>query len=149
MRAWELHQQDPKRWTQSRIAEALGVTQGAVSQWLKAAREGEGSKALLRRFPPGGVPRLNEEQLQQLDKWLRAPGGASAHGFVGEVWTRPRVAHLIERRFGVKYHPSQVGRILRKMGFSLQKPVKQAHQRDEAAVQRWVETEWPTLKKSG
>ncbi len=143
LRAWELHE---KGWNQSRIAEALGVSRGAVSQWFKAATT-IGPNALLRRFAPGGVARLNSEQLQQLEVCLRE--GASAHDFVGEVWTRPRVAQLIENRFGVKYHPSQVGRILRKIGFSPQKPVKQALQRDEVAVERWVEEEWPTLKKSG
>jgi transposase len=148
LRAWELHQEG---WSQIRIAEALGVTRGAVSKWFKAVREGGGRpQTLLRRFAPGGVPRLNQEQLLQLDKWLRQQGGgATAFGFVGEVWTRPRVAHLIESRFGVKYHPSQVGRIMRKMGFSLQKPIRVAHQRDEVAVERWIKEEWPTLKKSG
>ena len=148
LRAWELHKQG---WTQQRIAEALGVTQGAVSQWLKAVRVlGTGTtQALLRRPSPGAPARLNQSQLHQLDEWLRAERGATAFGFVGEVWTRPRVASLIEERFGVKYHPSHVGRILRKIGFSLQKPIKQANQRDEAAVERWIKEEWPTLKKSG
>jgi transposase len=145
LRAWELHKEG---WSQVRIAEALGVSRGAVSKWFKAATT-DGPQALLRRFAPGGVSRLNQEQLLQLDGWLRQEGGASAFGFVGEVWTRPRVARLIEGRFGVKYHPSQVGRILRKMGFSPQKPVKQARQRDEASVERWINEEWPALKKSG
>jgi transposase len=146
LRAWQLHEQG---WTQQRIAEALGVTQGAVSQWLKAVRTLGTTEALLRRPSPGAPARLNQSQLHQLDEWLRAAGGATALGFVGEVWTRSRVASLIESRFGVKYHPSHVGRILKKIGFSLQKPIKQANQRDEAAVEQWIKEEWPTRKKSG
>jgi transposase len=145
LRAWELHQQG---WSQLRIAQALGVTQGAVSQWLKLAITSEtGPQALLRRLAPGRAPRLNQAQLQQLAQWVRE--GASTHGFWGEVWTRNRVAQLIESRFAVKYHPSQVGRILKKIGFSLQKPIRQAHQRDEAAVEQWINQHWPTLKKNG
>ena len=145
LRAWELHQLG---WTQRRIAQALGVSTGAVCKWFKAATH-QGPKALLRRASAGGPSRLSSEQLQQLAGWLREQGGATSHGFMGEVWTRPGVAHLIEARFAVKYHPSQVGRILKKMGFSRQKPVKQARQRDPQAVKAWVEEQWPALKKNG
>lgn len=144
LRGWELHKQG---WSQQRIAGALGVTQGAVSRWLKAATLEGGPQALLRRLPPGGTPRLTAEQLEQVGEWVRQ--GAVAQGLWGEVWTRERVGKLIEHRFGVKYHPSHVGRLLKKLGFSLQKPLKVARQRDEEAVERWKQEEWPTLKKSG
>src|SRR5918996_4370595 len=61
-RAWELHQ---KGWKQQAIAEALGVTQGAVSQWLKRVKEG-GVEGLRHRPPPGAAPRLSSEQREQL-----------------------------------------------------------------------------------
>ena len=101
LRAWELHQ---KGWKQQAIAEALGVTQGAVSQWLKPAQDG-GVAGLRHRPPPGATPRLSPEQRDQLLELLAQ--GAEAFGFPGEVWAQPRVAALIRDRFGVSYDPSQ------------------------------------------
>ena len=84
LRAWELKQ---KGWTQQRIAEALGVSKGAVSQWMKRARQG-GVRALKRQPAPGASPRLSEEQRTKLPELLER--GAEAHGFRGEVWTYAR-----------------------------------------------------------
>jgi len=81
LRAWELHQQG---WTQEQIAQALGVTQGAVSQWITRARQG-GAVALQARPLPGAAPRLNPEQLQQLPTYLAyLEQGAQAWGFSGD-----------------------------------------------------------------
>ena len=141
LRAWELRGQG---WKPARIAEALGVTRGAVSQWFKKADE-EGMEGLYARKAPGPKPRLGEEQLAQLPALLKQ--GAEAHGFRGEVWTCPRVAQVIQRQFGVTYTQQQVGKILRKIGWSRQKPVSRASQRDEAAIASWREDTWPALKK--
>ena len=141
-RAWELRQEG---WTQQRIADALGVTQGAVSQWLKQAREGGGPEALRRRKAPGARPRLTPQQLARISELLER--GAEAHGFRGDVWTRERVGKVIEREFGVSYHPTHVGRILRDLGWSWQKPVGSASQRNEAAIQQWRDERWPELQK--
>jgi len=81
LRAWDLHQQG---WTQQQIAGALGVTQGAVSQWLKRARL-HGITALRDHPAPGAIPLLNVEQQAQLVALLSA--GAEAFGFRGAVWT--------------------------------------------------------------
>src|SRR5919205_2999944 len=89
LRAWALHQQG---WMGKTIAAALGVSQGAVSQWLKRAREG-GVEALYAQPPPGPTPRLTTEQLAQLPSLLAR--GAAALGFIGEVWTAKRVAAVI------------------------------------------------------
>ena len=73
--------------------------------------------------------------------------GAEAHGFRGDVWTRERVGKVIEREFGVSYHPTHVGRILRDLGWSRQKPVESASQRNEAAIRRWRDERGPELQK--
>ena len=73
--------------------------------------------------------------------------GAEAHGFRGKVWTCERVADLIDREFGVRYHPAHVSRLLRALGLSLQKPARRADQRDEEAIEHWKENRWPELKK--
>jgi transposase len=125
------------------IAAALGVSKGAVSQWLKRAREG-GAESLYSQPPPGPTPRLTTEQLAQLPHLLDL--GAEAFGFIGEVWTAKRVAAVIQEEFGVRYHPDHVGRLLRAAGWSPQKPIRRATQRDEAAIERWTTERWPALQ---
>jgi transposase len=140
-RAWELKQQG---WKQNAIARALGVTPGAVSQWIKRARE-EGPESLRRRVASGPRPRLSAEQRRQLPQLLAQ--GAEAYGFRGAVWTRARVAEVIQREFGVTYDVSHVGRILRDCGWSLQKPMRRAKQRDEEAIRAWEEEHWRGVEK--
>lgn len=140
LRAWELH---TGGWSGARIAEALGVTRGAVSQWLRRAREGGGREALRTVPRPGRQPKLTTEQRAQIPGLLTR--GAEAHGFIGDVWTTDRVAMVIKRTFGVGYHPAHVSRLLRQLGWTVQKPVVRATQRDEAAVTAWRDVEWPAL----
>src|SRR3712207_648914 len=141
LRAWELKQQG---WSQGEIACALGVTEGAVSQWMKRAREG-GVEGLRKRTSPGAASRLSEQQRAQLKEVLVQ--GALAHGFRGAVWTCERVGDVIRKEFGVVYHPAHVSRLVRALGLSLQKPARQANQRDDEAVRLWKEERWPELKK--
>jgi transposase len=141
MRAWELHEQG---WKQKDIAAALGVTEGAVSQWLKKARE-QGMEALRHQPAPGATPKLSPEQRAQLPALLAK--GAEAFGFRGQVWTTARVAQMIQQQFGVSYHPAHCSRLLRSLKQSRQKPIQKASQRDEAAIQRWKEQRWEELKK--
>jgi transposase len=122
LRAFELKQQG---WSQQRIAEALGVSKGAVSQWTKRARDGGGAQALKRRPAPGARPRLSEQQRMKLPELLER--GAEAHGFRGEVWTCERVAIVIRKEFGVSYHPAHVSRLLKALRQSLQKPQRRAN----------------------
>ena len=141
LRAWELKQ---KGWKQKDIAEALGVSDGAVSQWLARAREG-GVEALRSNPAPGPTRKLNDEQLEKLPGLLAR--GAQHFGFREDVWTQPRVVWLIQREFGVTYHPAHVGRILKRLGWSRQKPIERASQRDEEAIERWRTEKWVELKK--
>lgn len=140
-RAWELHQQG---WKQRDIAAALGVTPGAVSQWLKLAGE-EGIEALRRHPAPGRQPRLSAEQRAQVPTVLAK--GAEAFGFRGDVWTTTRVATVIDDVFGVRYHPAHVSRLLRAIAWSVQKPIQRATQRDEAAIAAWYTERWPAIKR--
>jgi transposase len=141
LRAWELKQEG---WNQQKIADALGVSKGALSQWIKRGRE-EGLDGLRRRIAPGAIPRLSAQQRASLAELLAR--GAPAHGFRGDVWTCQRVAEVIHREFGVSYHPAHVSRLLKKLRLSLQKPERRANQRDEEAIERWKEERWPELKR--
>jgi transposase len=101
--------------------------------------------ALTAQKATGAPPRLTAAQLAHLPDLLRQ--GAEAHGFVGDVWTSDRVAVLIERTFGVRYVASHVRRLLKQLGWSRQKPIRRATQRDEAAIATWAEERYPALKK--
>jgi transposase len=144
LRAWELHEAG---WSQAAIAEALGVTPGAVSQWMRRARDGGGPEALRRHPAPGAACRLSEAEQAQVQAWLRE--GPEAHGYRGELWTRRRVAQLIARKLGVRYHPGHVSKLLQQWAMSPQKPERRAQQRDEAAIERWRRERWPAIKKDG
>lgn len=105
LRAWALHQQG---WTQTAIAQAFGVTQGTVSQWLKRGRYA-GESGLRRRPAPGAQARLSDAQRVEFTTLLAH--GAEAFGFLGAVWTRTRVVAVIHRHFGVRYHHAHVMRL--------------------------------------
>jgi transposase len=140
LQAWQLKQQG---WSQRQIAEALGVSEGAVSQWMKRAREG-GPEALRHRSPPGAPRRLSADQLAQLPDLLQR--GPQAYGFRGELWTRGRIAAVIQLESGIAYHSRHVGRLCQAIRWSPQKPARRARQRDEAAITRWRQETWPALK---
>ena len=139
--AWKLKELG---WQQKDIAVALGVSEGAVSHWMKRGREG-GVEALEAHPPKGVSPRLTAEQKAQLPALLAK--GAEAYGFRGEAWTASRVAEVIFRTFGVRYHRDHVGRLLRQAGWSRQQPIERASQRDEEAIKQWSEERWPAIKK--
>jgi transposase len=141
LQAWRLKQ---RGWPQRQIAEALGVSQGAVSQWMTRARE-EGPDALRHRPPPGAPRRLSAEQLTRLPELLHR--GPKAYGFRGELWTRGRIATVIQREYGISYHPRHVGRLCQAIRWSPQKPARRARQHDDAAIAHWREQTWPALKK--
>lgn len=141
LRAWDLWQQG---WKQKDIATALGVTKGAVSQWIKRGRE-KGVDDLRRRTAKGAKARMSTEQQAQLPLILL--NGAEAFGYRGNVWTGQRVAEVIKRVFGISYHSDHCSRLLRQMGWSVQKPIERATQRNEEAIQRWKEQQWPALQK--
>jgi transposase len=141
MRAWELHEQG---WKQKDIAAALGVTEGAVSQWITKGKA-QGPEALRHHPSPGAPPKLRPEQLAQVPGLLAR--GAEAFGFRGQVWTAARVAQVIKREFGVSYHPTHCSRLLHTIKHSRQKPTERATQRDEAAIQLWREHRSVALKK--
>src|SRR5262245_24594192 len=83
------------------VARLLGVDRRSVRRWNAAFRV-EGSSGLAARPVPGRPLKLTERQRERLEALLRR--GASASGFESDLWTCPRVAQLIRRRFGIRYH---------------------------------------------
>ena len=74
--------------------------------------------------------------------------GPRAHGFRTDLWTLPRVARVIKQLTGVQYHPGHVWRLLGAIDWTLQRPAKRAKERNEAAIQHWITTRWPAVKKT-
>lgn len=142
LRAWELHRQG---WSQRAIATALGVTPGAVSQWLSVARLG-GPAALRARCVPGAPTHLTAAQRDQIPDFLWH--GPEAYGFRGAVWTTTRVARVLTEEFGVTYSKTHIARLLKALGWTPQLPIERARQRDEAAIAHWRTTVWPQLYAS-
>jgi transposase len=141
LRAFQLKQDG---WKQCDIATALGVSEGAVSQWMQRARQG-GATALRHTPAPGPSTRLESWQRLALCEMLSV--GAEAFGFRGQVWTGRRVTALIAHTLGIGYHPGHVTRLLKQWGFTLQKPQQQAGQHDQAVIDQWRAETWPALKK--
>lgn len=122
----------------------LGIPKSTLSRWL--ARFDAENPDWYKSLPPGGTQgKLGEDDLRRLVEELNK--GCAAQGFEGEIWTRRRVGAVIERLFGVKYDPSHVGRLLKKAGWSLQRPTKQARQRSEGRVQKWYAEDIDRIKK--
>jgi transposase len=129
---------------QAEVARQLEVSSQAVSVWHARWKEG-GTEALYSRGPSGPAPRLSDAQLATIEQALLE--GATAHGFTGELWTLNRVATVIERLTGVRHHPAWVWALLRhRLGRSVQRPVRRAAERDQAAIDRWVKERWPKIK---
>lgn len=141
LRVWEMHQQGYK---QSEIAAALGLTQAGVSQIIKRAKSG-GQAALRQRKPKGAPAKLSLEQ--KADLLAKLKQGAEAHGYAGDVWTTERIAQFIQKEYGVQYHPDYIGPLLRTCGWSVQRPIVRASQRDETAIAQWRDERWPAIEK--
>lgn len=132
-------------WKQKQIAEALDVSQGAVSQWKKRY-ELEGSACWKDKFIPGAPAKLSAEDEQALKKLIL--NGAVAWGFEGEFWTHKRVSRLILEQFQKELSPKQCGRILKKLELTRQKPQLHSKSQKPEEVKQWKEERLPALKKS-
>jgi len=126
------------------VAEILGVDRTTVSRWKGKVREG-GKRAL--KAVPQYVKqcRLTSEQQKELGKIIT--DGALACGYPTDLWTTARITEVIWKRFAIQYNHDHVGRMLHRLGFTCQKPAKQAKEHDEKAARVWRKREWPRIKK--
>src|SRR3974377_1422564 len=134
-----------RRATQADVAQQLEVSRESASRWHEVWLEG-GTEALAEIGRRGRTSRLTEKQLHRVEAALLR--GPLANGFPNDLWTTPRVAVVIERVTGEQYHPGHVWRMLRKLGWSLQRPARRAKERDDEAIETWVKTRWPEVKKT-
>jgi putative transposase len=130
--------------SQAEIARHIGVSRAAVTHW-KQRLEQQRLRGLRRHPSPGRPSHLTAAQWRQLLRLLAR--GAGAAGFDTERWTLRRIAAVIQRRFGVRYHFRWLGAALRARGWSPQQPLPRARERDEALVAAWLRREWPRVNR--
>lgn len=131
--------------SQAQVARLLGVSRQTAMIWWNTLEQ-EGSEALAEPGTAGRPSRIADADLRAIEKALLA--GPRAHGYETDLWTLPRIATVIGRVTGVEYHPGHVWRLMRKLGWSLQKPTTRARERDEKAIRGWVRQTWPQVKKT-
>ncbi len=129
--------------SQAEVARRCEVSRQTAMTWARMLAE---EPQAWRRRPLGRPSVFEPKDRARLGKLLLQ--GATANGFPTELWTLSRVAALIEREFGHAFSISYVWELLREMGFSSQRPVGRATQRDEQAILQWKTKRWPTLKKT-
>src|SRR5215475_12253687 len=99
--------------SQSQVARKFGVSRTTASRWCRALN-GKGLEALRKRRAPGRPSRLDGEQLKEVSGIYQA--GPRAAGFESDRWTTMRFAEAIFQRFGIRYDPDHVGRIMHRLG---------------------------------
>jgi transposase len=130
--------------SQAEVARRLDTSRQNAHRWYRKWQQG-GRDALRAAGRAGRTPRLDPRQRRMVQRALLQ--GAQAHGSDSDLWTLKRVAVVIERLTGVRHHPSHVWRILRAMGWSVQRPARRASERDEQAIARWVANDWPRIRQ--
>jgi len=126
------------------VAKKVGVDRRSVRRW-KASHHKSGMAGVQARLVPGRPLKLDLPRRKKLANILIA--GAAKCGFDTDLWTCPRVAKVIHREFGIRYHVDHLPRVLHAMGFSPQRPERRARERNEEAIRRWVRDSWPGIKK--
>jgi transposase len=132
-----------KGFKQAEVARRLGVSRQSVSRWQPERKAGSDLKKAGRA---GRKPKLDPAGWAQVEAALLA--GPEVAGYCTLLWTGERVARLITQKTGIKYHKNHIPKLLWSMGWSCQKPVGKAWQRDELAITQWKRTSWPRIKKS-
>jgi len=130
--------------SQAEAARQMKVDVRTVRKWI-AWHRGKGPRGVEARPTPGRPRRLDAGSRKKLERILLK--GPRAAGFDADLWTCARVAAVVHREFGISFHKDHVGRVLRQMGWSMQKPESRAIERDEKKIRRWVRESWPAIKK--
>jgi transposase len=131
--------------TPVQVATFLGVHPSSVRAWWKAYRQ-HGAAALTAKPHQGRTPYLSPARASQVLGWLRK--NPRSFGFATELWTARRVAQLIERKWGIRFHPRYVNAWLSQRGITPQKPQTRPRERDDDAIQRWRRTQWPRIQNA-
>lgn len=132
----------------SEVAQQLEVSRNAVYEWIKAHKAG-GMKALKakKQGRPKGSGLLLSEGQQLKIRTIICDITPEQMKMPFALWTREAIQTLIKERFGFEIERRQVGRYLKRWGFTPQRPVKRAYERNDKAVRKWMEEEYPAIAK--
>jgi transposase len=126
------------------VADFLDVDPRSVRRWV-AAYQQAGDAGLLARPAAGRPPKLTYTQEKIIRRWLAEK--PTEHGFATDLWTGPRLAHMIRQEFGIGLNPKYLTVWLRRRGFTPQKPRRVPRQRDPEEIAAWLRAQWPRIKK--
>ena len=126
------------------VIRSFGMNRTVIYRWIAKDRE-QGEAALASTKGTGRPPKLSEQQMVEVRKWMTGKDPRQ-HGFDFGLWTRQIVAELVEAKFGVRLGLSSIGRMLARLGITPQKPLRRAYERDPERVERWKREEFPALR---
>lgn len=126
------------------VIRVLGFSRTVIYDWLAKYREG-GLDALRAKAISGRPPRLDGKQLRWLYKAITTKSPLQ-YRFEFALWTRSMVRDLIRERFGVQLSDVSVGRLLKKLGLSPQKPLRRAYEQDSELVKSWLAEDFPKIQ---
>ena len=126
------------------VALAMGLNVRTVYRWLAAFASG-GQQALLAQPIPGRPPKINEEEMRWLAQTLKDETPLQ-HKFEYALWTLGLVGEVLHRKFGKQLSLASLSRLMRIMGFTVQKPLYRAWQQDAQLVEAWQAETYPSIK---
>ncbi len=141
MRAGRLFEQGMNA---SEVSRRVGVVRQTASRWY-ADWAKRGVIGLRGAGRAGRKSRLTDKQREKVVVALKA--GAMARGYSNELWTTKRIAKVIKEVTGIEYHQDHIGRLLKQLGWSCQRPERRARERDEQKIALWKKKTWPSIKK--
>jgi transposase len=127
------------------VAKSFGIYRTSIYKWLRTEKK-RGREALQSTKAKGPAPKLTDGQKLRVRRWIVGKDPRQ-YGFDFGLWTRSIVAAMIHDRFKVSLTLPSIGRLLASLEITPQKPLRRAYERDEAAVQKWKEQEYPELRK--
>ena len=130
--------------TQTEAAKEVGVTLRAVQKWVSLYRK-HGVAGIRSKKATGRPTKITSIQLKQLSKILLK--GAKSAGFSNDLWTSKRILKIIKDKFGITYHHNYIPRLLGALGWSVQRPQREAVEKDRKEIGKWIKTEWVRIKK--
>lgn len=130
--------------TAAEVARQLKIHDRTIRKWLSAYRK-SGVDGLSVRVSTGRPNKLEEQELKKLQKIILA--GAVKAGFSNDLWTSKRVLEVIKENFGVQYHANHLPKLLRGLGFTPQRPQREAAEKDPEQIKKWTRYQWTRIKK--
>jgi len=127
------------------VGRSYGLGNRTIYRWLKAYRE-DGIDGLSPKARSGRNRKLSDLEAEEVKRWV-VGGDPRQFGFDFGLWTRQIVADLILEKFDVEISVVSVGKLLRRLGLTPQRPVRRAYERDDEAIREWRETTYPEIRK--